>query len=336
MSASPFHLSPQYSQFIVFGSSRGPLTAADLFNDTTQKVNEKPCRSGDGTELPLPWPLPSQGLKDRQTFVLFYERMSVCACAQDLPTLRPFPSFYSSSPTSPPSPCRGRNSHIGRKVYTPISSEHTLPEKPHLPVWVPTSSPFLNELHAPAGDHHKEREGSQSSRGRHTDSWKRLIEKVWAEQKKQKNKCTICWTWRSAWYLRTIFKNAWRDWWISMKGFDKRRMDTLFYLCSLLVFFPVSLPLFGHSVRKIYVRIIWCPSEEGHCVTTPTPAFDIPESRSSAIIPYFLFQEQSSCGTFTWSDGYYPPRSSHLQRDPLIPELLQKRRMVTRRLHLSL
>lgn len=40
--------------FNLFGSSHGPLTAADLFHDVRKKVNEKPRCSTDDQQLHLP------------------------------------------------------------------------------------------------------------------------------------------------------------------------------------------------------------------------------------------------------------------------------------------
>lgn len=69
-------------------------------------------------------------------------------------------------------------------------------------------------------------------------------------------------------------------------------MDALFYLCILLVFSPISLPLMDILLERFALGYFGAHSEEGHCVMTLSPlAFDIPKSSSSAIIPDFYSQE---------------------------------------------
>lgn len=81
-------------------------------------------------------------------------RMSGCACAQDLPTSTLLLFFQPSLPLL--------LTHIRLKVYTLISSKNLIPKSLSHPSGSP-QHPLLNELH------HIELEGSQSSRGHHTD-----------------------------------------------------------------------------------------------------------------------------------------------------------------------
>lgn len=101
-------------------------------------------------------------------------------------------------------------------------------------------------------------------------------------------------------------------------------MDAFFYLWdSLLFFFSLLPPLLDIALESIMFEYFGAPpSEEGNNITTlSSPAFDIPKSWS--IIPDFKNNSvHSCCGTFTWSDWYYPPFTPY-SRTPWIPELLQ-------------
>lgn len=104
------------------------------------------------------------------------------------------------------------------------------------------------------GGHLRELEGSQSSRGGATLTKTDRKSAGWATKK---NKNTIILTRRrTAWSLKTIFKmhgetdgSAWTDIWQ-----NGRWMRC--FICAFLSRFITSL---GHSVRKNYVRIFWCP-----------------------------------------------------------------------------
>lgn len=153
--------------FNLFGFSRGPLTAADLFNDVREKSTRSPI-AVPTAQSSICHDLYIVRASKTDKCVFLWVRTSARACARDPPTSTPLLSLQPTYPTFPPSPCYGRNTHIRLKVYTLISS--TKPTPSSLTCWFLFPPLFLHELHAPAGGHLRELEGSQSSRGHHTDS----------------------------------------------------------------------------------------------------------------------------------------------------------------------
>lgn len=79
------------------------------------------------------------------------------------------------------------------------------------PVWLAASPPILNELHAPAWGHLRELEGSQSSRGRHTDSChsdRDRLKRCGMSKKQKYNQLDVE---EDCLVFKDFFKNAWRD-----------------------------------------------------------------------------------------------------------------------------
>lgn len=66
-----------------------------------------------------------------------------------------------------------------------------------------------------------------------------------------------------------------------------------YFICAFRWFLSCFMASLGHSVRKICVRIFWCPLWGRSLCYNPfsSAAFDIPKSWSSAIIPDFYSQE---------------------------------------------
>lgn len=133
--------------FNLFGSSHGPLTAADLFHDVRKKLTRS-LVAALTTNSTICHDLYIARASKTDKCVFDGENERKCLCSKSADT-DPSPLF-----------------HLTKGLH-PDFFHKSNPKKPVLPVWSPL--PFLNEPHAPARGHLRELEGSQSSRGHHAD-----------------------------------------------------------------------------------------------------------------------------------------------------------------------